>query len=612
MAGASSMALSMPKRISTRSFSTKLSLLKLTNSSNRQKVWHQALQVWPLEKWKNVLKKDLKVLEHQHVFAEILQDNGPMNHYYLLKAHPSVASHVLELIVDATREYPYVHPKHREMDLIKVLRQIALATSQENMLQAVQTTLNSIANSPDVVPLYKSVVAASEDNQICLKSFVSTLLQQKHYGSVIELLKVCKNTTTEAPIAELTKLFHQLAKFPSNQQVQSAIALAFDWNLPSNSLLYSNMLSACIKANELSLALDAFHRNSNVQWTEPSVYALIIALSKHQEYKAAIAQVYRAASVPLTSRLLKYVLLAAQQMDSPSFLNQVLSDTNNNGFLTELLLTCSTSAITSVQYEQLAATLHLYSLQLAKNHAEMIHALGHLHNSVNSKLGLRISNLVIAQQVRHDPSFSIAIYKALFQGAKFTMYVRGSFHALLLGLASHGHFHQVVELLDYALVNAIKPHSDDMAAVLSAVRKHPQADQFASVILTKYLEILTRMRIPTTLRVYQHMIQLGMAVNRPDHVFQVYDVMQNKRIKPTEPITIELLRAVQPRTLYGDFTKFKHVYNEAISVGISSTRFFGLVLKVACYEHDSAFLGRVLKDIAFNARAFPPPRMPTS
>ncbi|RHZ00676.1 hypothetical protein DYB26_007605 [Aphanomyces astaci] len=80
--------------------------------------WERALQWWPQAAWKDALGPSFKA-EHSRL-AALLQQNGPSNHYYLLRRHPELAKDVLQLVVDSTKAFPYVNPLHRDMDIIKV------------------------------------------------------------------------------------------------------------------------------------------------------------------------------------------------------------------------------------------------------------------------------------------------------------------------------------------------------------------------------------------------------------------------------------------------------------------------------------------------------------
>ncbi|RQM27262.1 hypothetical protein B5M09_008355 [Aphanomyces astaci] len=143
--------------------------------------WERALQWWPQAAWKDALGPSFKA-EHSRL-AALLQQNGPSNHYYLLRRHPELAKDVLQLVVDSTKAFPYVNPLHRDMDIIKValfvppssivltrnlqvLRQMALAVGEDNMVHAVQVVIHQrclTKESARCTPcLYRSLSAASD------------------------------------------------------------------------------------------------------------------------------------------------------------------------------------------------------------------------------------------------------------------------------------------------------------------------------------------------------------------------------------------------------------------------------------------------------------------
>ncbi|KDO27057.1 hypothetical protein SPRG_07768 [Saprolegnia parasitica CBS 223.65] len=599
--------------LTRRCFSTaEIALAQLINPTSNHKAWRHALTAWSSDKWRDVLRLDATVADHQRAFATILQDHGPMNHFYLLKQHPGVAPELLDLFLDATRVYPYEQVKYREMDLIKILRQMALATSEDVMVTTAIRALLDLASSSsspsDVLHLYKSLVAASfEPEKIpdaCLQDAVTTLLAHDHIDTAIDLLADCKDTTEMlVPIDLLIRVFEYLGRHGSIERATRTVDLAFEWNLPAEATtLAASMLTACLGSGHLSLALDVFDAIPSEVWAEPSVYALASALPSSVQFKTDLMVLHARTTHALSPRVLERYLLLAQQVDAPAFLRQLLDDAAERGWSMDLLITCAKQTPHSPDYEQLAATLLLHQLETRPSARVEILATFKAH--VWSKTWLRIANLMLAQQVRDAPSRAVALYTSLFASSgDDNMHVRSSLHPLLLNLANHGHIDEVLALLTFAKAMAIKPRADDLATVAAGLAKHPLAALHARPLLATYIDLLTSMRIPTTLRVWRHMILLANATHDPTSAFAVYAVMQDKRIKMSEAIALELLRAARK-----DFGRFTRLYADAMAANAGSTRLFGFVLKTACYEQDPAFLRRVLSDIAasaFSSRAAP-------
>ncbi|OQS00761.1 hypothetical protein ACHHYP_02703 [Achlya hypogyna] len=591
-----------------RAFSTERTLLQLTNPINKHKVWRQALAAWPTEKWRSLLTPDPAVAEHQRAFAGILQSHGPMNHYYLLKEHPAIAPELLLLIVDATSVFPYAQPQHREMDLIKVLRQMALATSEDSMVATAKRALTDLAAMPSddsgLLPLYKSLASAAfEQDDVtaaCLDDIVSTLLQHDRIATALAVLRYVQDETNlPPPKRTLTKLFRHLGRRADADagSVAAALALASDWDAPTDKAVAGAMLAACLRAQLLPDALAVFHAAPAGSWGEPDVHALATALSIDAQHKAALEALFEQSAPVHSQRLLTTFLLAAQQMATPNLLQKALARCTARGWSVAVLCSCADHAPPSPHHDQLAATLLLHQLQAAPADASAV--LARFLAAVKSyRTWLRVANLVLAQRVRDAPAEAVAIYAALFVAGKHEEHVRGSFHAVLLGLAAHGHVDEVLELLAFAKAHAIKPRADDLATIAVNLAASDSAAVHARPVLAMYLDILGSMRLPMTLRIWAAMAQLASAANDAALALDVYEAMRERRIKPTEAIVLDVLRAARP-----NFDLFQHVYADAMAHNVRSTRLFGLVLKVACYQHDPVFLRRVLSDIAANAWA---------
>ncbi|ETV97594.1 hypothetical protein H310_09490 [Aphanomyces invadans] len=171
--------------------------------------WERALQWWPQAAWKDALRLSSKS-EHARL-AALLQQSGPSNHYYLLRRHPELAVDVLKLVVNSTDAFAYVNPLHRDMDIIKVLRQMALAIGDDNMLHAAKTVIHQRCLSKESARctpcLYRSLCAATDTTSAPqLREILRHLIHHRLVPEILTLLEFA--TEQRIPIDVWRRIFN--------------------------------------------------------------------------------------------------------------------------------------------------------------------------------------------------------------------------------------------------------------------------------------------------------------------------------------------------------------------------------------------------------------------
>ncbi|KAF0686034.1 Aste57867_22128 [Aphanomyces stellatus] len=243
-----------------------VSLQDLLGTDAKQNVWQSAITWWPAEAWREALGPAFRDTHTQ--LAHKLQQDGPTNHYHLLRRHPELAAHVLTVILDATQSFPYVHALHRDMDIIKVLRQMAMAIGEDKMVHAANTVLHQRSLHRDAAKctpcLYRSVCAASDSvSAPQLRDLLRHLIHHKLLPEILQLIDFA--TINRIPIDVWSRIFgafartHDVAASLDDASVdQLATAFMAHYHakpFAKSEILATSMVRAAIQRGEVDTAI---------------------------------------------------------------------------------------------------------------------------------------------------------------------------------------------------------------------------------------------------------------------------------------------------------------------------------------------------------------------
>ncbi|OQR83301.1 hypothetical protein ACHHYP_14865 [Achlya hypogyna] len=210
---------------------------------------------------------------------------------------------------------------------------------------------------------------------------------------------------------------------------------------------------------------------------------------------------------------------------------------------------------------------------------------------------VRASSFVATSIAPTNPTQASLLFRASFLASKDKAGPSGAFHFLFTTLTKHDHMEEAHRLLAFAKDHRIKPRSDHLGYVLHQLQR-TRASAIPS-FLELTLDVLGRFKLETNFRFWHQSLSSATAVEATPLVLQLYEVMRSKRIKPRPEISLLLLEYFHPRhDRTADTDAFARIYDDAVAVGTASPAIFGTALDATVLTKDSAFVQRVLADMA--------------
>ncbi|KAH9090590.1 hypothetical protein Ae201684P_014388 [Aphanomyces euteiches] len=234
--------------------------------ANKKDSWHMALTWWPENAWRDALGPAFRQ-DHSEL-AKYLQQDGPSSHFHLLRRHPSLAPHVLGLLVDSTKAFPYVDPLHRDMDIIKVLRQMSLAIGKDEMMRAAKKVIHQNCVNPKAatsVPcLFRSYCASIDSISASqLHDVLLHLVDHRLMPQILELIRFA--TLNRTPIDVWTRIFRVFLQPDFDRgsvtvnEVMKAFFAHFEaWPFNVTSTMTQELLRAAAEHGEHDTAIECY------------------------------------------------------------------------------------------------------------------------------------------------------------------------------------------------------------------------------------------------------------------------------------------------------------------------------------------------------------------